>query len=91
MASRPFTLYRKGAAEVLKTVAAEQINSLGRKVRDEVQASVGPDVEVEFEEYTTDRAAAAVVIADSRGVELQATTGALTRAAAAVGLEVRAR
>lgn len=91
MAKKPFTLYRKGAAEILKTQTAAEVNKLGQQIRDEVQGSVGPDVDVEFESYTTDRSAASVTIADSRGIELQATTGALTRAAAALGLEVKTK
>ena len=70
-----------GAAVV--TEAAEQVAAL-------VRASVGDEIVVEVNPYTSrDRRAAGVAIRDSRGVEVQASTGALTRAAAAVGLEVK--
>ena len=71
---------RKGIGEVLKTEFVDEINRLAQAIADEV----GDDAEVRF--YTTDRGAAAVSVPADR----QATDGALTRAAAAVGLEVRA-
>jgi len=76
-----FTLDRKGGAEVLKQIAAAQINALAHQVG----ARAGKDAEVE--EYTTDRAAASVTVP----AEQQAKDGVLTRAAAAAGLEVRAK
>lgn len=74
-----FRLDRKGGAEVLKTLAAPAINDLAKQVGDQA----GEDAEVD--EYTTDRAAAAVSVP----AEQQAKHGTLTRAAAAAGLEVR--
>ena len=80
--SRPkFKLNYKGGGEVLKQLAAEAVNAKAR----EVAAAAAQDVEVE--EYTTDRAAASVSVP----AEQQAKDGALTRAAAAAGLEVRAK
>lgn len=76
-----FRLDRKGGAEVLKQLAAPHINALARQVA----AGAGKDAEVD--EYTTDRAAAAVSVPAHQ----QAKNGALTRAAAAAGLEVRAK
>ncbi|MGE2714197.1 hypothetical protein ACQI4L_09080 [Mycolicibacterium litorale] len=76
-----FKLNRKGGAEVLNQLAAPHINALARQVA----AAAGPDAEVD--EYTTDRAAAAVRVP----AEQQAKDGALTRAAATVGLEVRSK
>lgn len=81
-----------GIAEILKssgmttmvTDAAERMGSL-------VRSSVPADVEVIVRPYTTDRAAAAVVIADVRGLPIQARTGALTRAATSIGAEVKVR
>lgn len=74
-----FKLNRKGGAEVLKELAAQQINAIAKQIA----AQAGPDAEVD--EYTTDRAAAAVRVP----ADQQAKDGALTRAAAAAGLEVR--
>lgn len=76
-----FKLNYKGGAEVLKALSAAAVNDLGRRVA----AEAGEDAE--FEPYTTDRAAAAVSVP----AHLQARDGALTRAAAAAGLEVRAK
>lgn len=48
-------------------------------------------VPVEVASYTTDRAACAVTLASPAGMPIQARYGALTQAAGAAGLEVRAR
>ena len=77
--ARNFTLNLDGGAEVLKTLAAPLIAELAQKVAD---AAGG---EVEFS--TSDRARASVVVSADR----QARDGALTRAAAQAGLEVRQR
>jgi hypothetical protein len=76
-----FTLDRKGGSEVLKKLVADEINALGQKVA----AAAGEGVEVNH--YTTDRAGVAVSIPAAR----QAKHGALTRAASAAGLEVKAK
>ena len=76
-----FKLNYKGGGEVLKQLAAAAVNDATRRVG----ATAGPDAEVE--EYTTDRAAASVSVP----AEQQAKDGRLTRAAAAAGLEVRAK
>jgi hypothetical protein len=81
MAKSSFRLDRKGGAEVLKQIAAGQINALARQIA----AQAGEDAEVE--EYTTDRAAASVSVPAAQ----QAKDGVLTRAASAAGLEVRAK
>lgn len=49
------------------------------------------DLPVKVAEYTTDRAAAAVTLAHPSGIAVQAKHGALTRAASAEGLTIRAR
>jgi hypothetical protein len=79
MASSSFKLNRAGGAEVLKQLAAPHVNALARQIAEQA----GEDAEVE--EYTTDRAAAAVAVPAHQ----QAKDGVLTRAAAAAGLEVR--
>lgn len=76
-----FKLNHKGGAEVLKQLAAPAVNALARQVA----AAAGDDAVVD--EYTTDRAAASVAVP----AEQQAKHGNLTRAAAAAGLEVRAK
>jgi hypothetical protein len=81
VASRPtFTRDHAGIGEILKSAeAAAIVNAAARKIAD----TVGPDAQVD--EYTTDRRAASVSVP----AEMQTRDGALTRAAAAVGLEVR--
>ncbi|UAJ16187.1 hypothetical protein SEA_MALIBO_10 [Gordonia phage Malibo] len=86
-----FRLNRRGVSELLKTQAGEVVNEAAEQIRAQVAGLVDDDIEVTVQPYTTDRGAAAVTIADPQGMELQATTGALTRAAAQVGLEVTSR
>jgi hypothetical protein len=74
-----FRLNRKGGAEVLKELSAPLVNDFARRVA----TAAGEDAQ--FDEYTTDRAAASVSVP----AHLQAKDGVLTRAAAAAGLEVR--
>lgn len=81
MASSAFRLSRKGGAEVLKQLAAGPVNTLAQQVA----SAAGADAEVD--QYTTDRAAAAVSVP----AEQQAKDGVLTRAAAAAGLEVQSK
>ncbi len=76
-----FKLDRGGGSEVLKLLAAEQVNALAAQVAKEA------GVHAQLEEYTTDRAAASVSVP----AELQARDGVLTRAAAQAGLEVRSK
>ncbi|ORA23402.1 hypothetical protein [Mycobacterium aquaticum] len=76
-----FELDHRGAEEVLKRIAAGEINALARKVG----SHAGDDAIVA--EYTTDRAAASISVP----AEQQAKDGVLTRAAAAAGLEIHLR
>ncbi|QFG10031.1 hypothetical protein SEA_IDENTITYCRISIS_11 [Mycobacterium phage IdentityCrisis] len=76
-----FKLDRKGAQEVLKNLAADGIDAVAQQVADLAGAGAV------FHTYTTDRAAASVGVPAAR----QAKSGALTRAAAEAGLEVRLR
>lgn len=73
-----FRLNRKGGSEVLRKMAAGQVNALA----DRVASQAGRGVYVD--KYTTDRAAAEVGVPAA----LQAKYGTLTRAASAAGLEV---
>lgn len=81
MADPKFTLDTRGGAEVLKQLAAGQVNAVARQIA----AAGGEGAEVQ--EYTTDRAAAAVSVPAHK----QAVDGVLTRAAAASGLDLRLR
>jgi hypothetical protein len=77
-----------GLDDVLQSIdfgqiaAAETIAAIVREHR---------GAEVIVDTYTTDRLAAAVTIRDVRGRAWEARDGVLTRAAAAVGLEVTSR
>lgn len=79
-----------GVGEILRS------NEVRKAIMGHAEA-IAADVESEFAvptkvyPYTTDRAAASVVIAHPSGAALQAKHGALTRAAAREGLEVTAR
>lgn len=80
MARKGVRLNRRGVERLLKSQGyAAAVNNI---VRD-VAAEAGPDAV--FDEYTTDRAAGSISVP----AEQQARDGLLTRAAAAVGLEVR--
>jgi hypothetical protein len=81
VAPRPtFKRDHAGVGEILKSPeAAAIVNALAHQIA----AKAGPEAQVD--EYTTDRRAASV----SLPAHLQTRSGALTRAAAAVGLEVR--
>lgn len=77
----PFRPDRAGIREILQTELKAEINRLAHAIGDQC----GDDVEVQS--YTTDRGAASVTVP----ALLQARDGVLTRAASAVGLEVRTK
>lgn len=82
----------KGIAEILKSDdVAKAIHSKAQQVATRVNATVhfNPRDGVVVDDYVTDRAASSVTIRDTRAKAAQATSGVLTRAAAASGLEVR--
>ncbi|WGH20045.1 hypothetical protein [Gordonia phage Tarzan] len=94
MPANKFRLNRRGAAAVLKSAGvAAAINTAAHAIADKIRTDLASEgnVEVVVDEYTTDRRAAGVTIRSSRGLEFQATRGSITRAAAAVGLEVKSR
>ncbi|QCG77757.1 hypothetical protein QLQ77_gp11 [Gordonia phage Reyja] len=94
MARNGFRLNRRGGAQLLRSPQiAAAVNKAAHAVADKIRTGLADegDIEVTVDEYTTDRRAAGVTIRSSRGVEFQATRGAITRAAAAVGLEVKTR
>lgn len=79
-----------GIAEILKSSA---MRDLVRDAAEQIAGDVHVDANdgVVVDEYTTDRAAASVTIRDPRAALWQARDGTLTRAAAAVGLEVKSK
>lgn len=80
-----------GAIEqILKVEMRAPITAIAQEIASNVSTG-SVDARVTVKEYTTDRAAAAVTIAHPAGLAIQAKYGALTKAAAAVGLEVRAK
>ncbi|AWY06511.1 neck protein [Gordonia phage Trine] len=91
MAKAPgFRLDRRGVGQLLKGRLGDAAN----KAAEDVAAAVRdkyPDLPVDVEKYTTDRGAASVMVKDSTARELQVREGLLTKAAARVGLEVKAR
>lgn len=94
MAKTPsFRLDRKGVSQLLKTtlgsVANEAAEALGAQIRAD-HPEIDPE-DVNVQRYTTDRGAASVMVRDSRARELQVREGLMTKAAAKVGLEVKAK
>lgn len=65
----------------------DDIEALAWEMADDISAEFDVDCDVQM--TITDRPHATVMILDSRGKLLQARDGALTKAAARVGLEVR--
>lgn len=100
MASR-VRLDRRGIGDLLRSTAmhratqdaaervAEAVRGQGIKVGDKDGGPREVDLPVEVEMTTTDRAHAWVTIAHPAGEAVQAKHGALTKAAAQVGLDVR--
>lgn len=89
---KPFRLNKKGVGAILRSKdLAAKVNAVANDLGAAVRTQVGEDVTVHVDAYTTDRGAAAVVIAHRDGVAMQASDGALTKAAAAVGLTVTSK
>lgn len=92
MPATKFRLNRRGGAAVLKSAGvAAAVNSAAHAIADKIRTDLASEgnIDVVVDEYTTDRRAAGVTIRSERAIEFQATRGAITRAAAAVGLEVK--
>jgi len=73
---------------------AQTISEIAEAVGNAARSNPGVakhEAEIKVETYTTDRAAAAVLIKHPIGMGIQAKYGALTQAAAARGLQVRSR
>lgn len=85
-------LNRKGVGTLLRDDLGKAATAKAHELANTIRANY-PDLAdtVDVEEYTTDRGAASVLVADSSARELQVREGLMTRAAAAVGLEVTAQ
>ena len=84
-----FILDRSGMGGIAKSDA---IRALVRDATREVAAAAraGTDLPVRVSDGTTDRAVGSVTLADPAGAATQAKHGVLTKAAMAVGLDVKA-
>lgn len=82
-----FELDRDGGAQVLKEEFAEAISELALQIGAAADEGAKVADYSQIREYVTDRFVAAVTVPAAR----QAKDGALTKAAAALGLEVRLR
>lgn len=90
MAKRPaFRLNRKGVAAALHQMGPT-VTAKAEEIAAQIRQS-HPDLDVNVQRYSTDRAAASVMVRDSQARALQAREGLITKAAAKVGLEVRTR
>ena len=103
MARNGVRLNRSGVAAVLKSPSmhaavkaaaeamADNVRSQGIAVGDVDGGRLEKPLPVKVDSQTTDRARATVTIAHPAGLAVQAKHGALTKAAAAAGLDVRAK
>jgi hypothetical protein len=67
------------------------VNGVAHRIANNVRGRLpDPSAVVRVEPYSTDRAAASVVVLDVRAMAWQARDGILTRAAGEAGVEVRA-
>jgi hypothetical protein len=88
MAEASVKLDHKGIAELLKSARVVALmNDMAHQVAEAASEAISDRSPVPVHEYTTDRGAASVSVI----APYQATHGALTKAAAGLGLEVRPR
>lgn len=81
-----------GWAEVLNSPeVAKVVHGLAATIASTVRGSLPVGTDVVVDDYRTDRAASSVTIRDARGRLWQVRDGVLTKAAAANGLEVKAK
>lgn len=86
-----FQLDRAGIREFLRgTELRNAVDGLAEQIAGHVRSSLPAGTVVSVHAYTTDRGAASVTVEDVRAMAWQARDGTLTRAAGAVGLEVKA-
>ncbi|MEU1284908.1 hypothetical protein [Kitasatospora sp. NPDC005856] len=87
-----FQLDSAGVREVLESPEVRaMVDEAAGRIAERVKGAVPAPETVEVHPYTTDRQAARVTIADRRAMAWQARDGALTRAAAGVGADVKER
>lgn len=95
MARIDFTPDRRGLEDLLKHELAGEIHKLAEQVAENVKAQGltvnGDELPLVVDKYTTDRAAASITIKHPAGLPMEAKYGVLTKAAAAAGLEVKAK
>lgn len=88
-------LDRLGMSMMLKSAPVRaEISSIAQAVGDAARSDdpvVRHAAEIKVEDYTTDRAASAVLIKHPIGMGIQAKYGTLTRAASSQGLQVRSK
>jgi len=91
--SRIVRLDRVGMSMMLKqSEVRSAISDVAQAVANTARSNEGVakhDAEIKVEDYTTDRAASAVLIKHPIGMGIQAKYGALTQAAASQGLQVK--
>lgn len=91
--ARIVRLDRAGMSLMLKSGGVRsEISSVAQAVANTARGNEGVakhDAEIKVEDYTTDRAASAVLIKHPIGMGIQAKYGALTQAASAQGLQVK--
>lgn len=89
--ARNFKRDEAGIREMLQTAWKDDTHDLAEQIAAQCCAA-HPDLEeVVVDDYVTDRAASSVTIKDVRGKIYQTRDGLMTKAAAAVGLEVTER
>lgn len=77
-----------GIRDILTNQCRSLVDGAAAAIAAETISQLPAGTDVVVDGYTTDRAAAVVVIRDVRGRAWQAKNGVLTRAAAAAGLQV---
>lgn len=85
-----FELDSAGVREVLRSPEVRtMVDEAAQAVAGQVRAAVPAPESVAVHPYATDREAARVTVADRRAMGWQARDGILTRAAGAIGAEVK--
>lgn len=79
----------RAIGRILREEMRGPVDAAARDIAARVDVGSVTEAEVTVRPYTTDRAAAAVSIAHPAGLAIEAKHGALKKAAASVGLEVR--
>lgn len=93
-----FKIDHDGMKAVLNSGEAQSaVRALAQEIAGQVEAqgitvsSAGVPIPVKVDDFKTDRVGASVTLAHPAGTAVQIKHGALTRAAAAVGLEVKSK